>query len=109
MSFKENLKRWRWEFFQRRSNFLAILEKINPSFIFEGIYHQQITGLLPVIGYALALASVGDYIYLIFPPQFKNPTWELQTLGALVDLGALVEQSWGFNCPRLNFQSLLYR
>jgi hypothetical protein len=51
---------------------------------------STITGLLPVIGYAMAIASLADFIYLLFPLQLQNPTWELQTLGALV------EQGWGF-------------
>lgn len=49
-----------------------------------------ITGLLPIIGYAMAIASLADFIYLLFPLQLQNPAWELQTLGALV------EQGWGF-------------
>lgn len=51
---------------------------------------STITGLLPIIGYAMAIASLADFIYLLFPLQLQNPTWELQTLGALV------EQGWGF-------------
>jgi len=92
MSFNQFLFFIRQEF----SNWLAnlnpsnFLHSIDANFIFEGVYHQTITGLLPVIGYGLFFASLGDYLYLLFPLQLQNPAWELQTLGALV------EQSWGF-------------
>lgn len=51
---------------------------------------SAVTGLLPIIGYAMTIASLADFIYLLFPLQLQNPTWELQTLGSLV------EQGWGF-------------
>ncbi|MEB3146520.1 MAG: HpsJ family protein [Cylindrospermopsis raciborskii 1523720] len=51
---------------------------------------RQVTGLLPVIGYTIFIASLGDFIYPLFPLRLQNPTWELQTLGTLL------EQTWGF-------------
>jgi len=81
---------FRRKLFDKIVNPLILLDQVNFSLVFEGIYHQRLTGLLPVIGYTLFFASLGDYIYIIFPTQFQDPAWELQTLGALV------EQSWGF-------------
>lgn len=49
---------------------------------------QQLTGLLPLIGYALVIVSVGDFLYILYPPQFQNPTWELNAIGSLI------ENSW---------------
>lgn len=71
-------------------NPLDALNRIDLSIVFEGVYHQKLIGLLPVIGYALAFVSLGDYLYIIFPLQLQDPVWELQTIAALV------EQSWGF-------------
>ena len=51
---------------------------------------RQVTGLLPIIGYTMFIASLGDFIYPLFPLRLQNPTWELQTLGSLL------EQTWGF-------------
>jgi hypothetical protein len=45
---------------------------------------------MPIIGYVLLVASLGDFIYILFPLQLQNPNWELQTFAALV------EQCWGF-------------
>jgi hypothetical protein len=92
MSFNE------WLFFARRKfvkwladlNPLNLFNRIDIDTVFEGMFHQRLTGLLPVIGYGLFLASLGDYAFILFPLQLQNPTWELQTFGALV------EQSWGF-------------
>ena len=41
--------------------------------------------LLPLIGYGLLLLALFDYAYILYSPRFTNPTWELQTIGALVE------------------------
>ena len=51
---------------------------------------QEITDLLPLVGYALMIASLGDFVYLLFPLKLRDPSWTLQTLSLLV------EQCWGF-------------
>jgi hypothetical protein len=37
------------------------------------------------IGYGLLIFSFIDSIQVFIPPQFTNPAWELQTIGALVE------------------------
>lgn len=41
--------------------------------------------LIPLLGYSLLLLAFFDYVYIVYPPQFTNPLWELQTIGALVE------------------------
>ncbi len=36
-------------------------------------------------GYGLLLLSLLDWAVIILPPQFMNPAWEFQTIGALVE------------------------
>ncbi len=49
-------------------------------------YSQQgsIT-LLRILGYALLLLAFFDILEMLIPPNFMNPAWEFQTLGALVE------------------------
>jgi hypothetical protein len=37
------------------------------------------------IGYGLLIFSFIDSVQLFIPPEFTNPSWELQTIGALVE------------------------
>ncbi len=37
------------------------------------------------IGYGLLIFSLIDSVQLFIPPDFTNPSWELQTIGALVE------------------------
>ena len=48
---------------------------------------QQIFSLamLRLVGYGLIIMALLDYISLIFPPQFMNPSWEFQTVGGVVE------------------------
>ena len=48
---------------------------------------QQIFSLsvIRLVGYGLFLMAVIDFVSLTIPPQLMNPTWELQTTGALVE------------------------
>ena len=41
--------------------------------------------LIRLVGYGLFLMAIIDFISLTIPPQLMNPTWELQTTGALVE------------------------
>jgi len=41
--------------------------------------------LLRLIGYGLLGLSLLDYLYIVIPPRFTNPLWELQLIGSLVD------------------------
>jgi len=51
---------------------------------------SDLTGLLPIIGYALVITSFVDFIYIVFPLQLQNPEWELNSISALTD------HSWAF-------------
>ncbi len=51
---------------------------------------SDLTGLLPIIGYALVTMSFIDFIYTVVPLQLQNPEWELNTISALT------EHSWVF-------------
>jgi hypothetical protein len=42
-------------------------------------------GRLRWIGYALLTFSLIDNIDTLFPPQFMNPVWEVQTIGTIVE------------------------
>ncbi|NEN98951.1 MAG: hypothetical protein F6K50_26635 [Moorea sp. SIO3I7] len=41
--------------------------------------------LLHWIGYGLLVLTVFDVVETLIPPNFMNPAWELQTIGALVE------------------------
>lgn len=61
---------------------------------------QQTYSLLHLLGYGLLVFSLLDYIYIIIPPRFTDPNWELQTIGALVDHAAI---------PLLGLMLVFYR
>ena len=46
---------------------------------------QQTYLLVHLLGYGLLVFSLLDYIYIVIPPRFTDPNWELQTIGAFVD------------------------
>ena len=50
---------------------------------------QQTSLLVRWLGYGLLLSALVDYIFIIVPPQFTNPLWEFQTIGALVEHAAI--------------------
>ena len=41
--------------------------------------------VLPLLGYTLLAFALFDYLFIIIPPRFTDPAWELQTIGALVE------------------------
>lgn len=43
------------------------------------------SGILRRIGYCLLVLALLDLISILFPPRLMNPTWEFQTIGALVE------------------------
>ena len=43
------------------------------------------SGILRLLGYGLLLMAVVDLFFLLIPPQFMNPLWEFQTMGAVVE------------------------
>lgn len=42
-------------------------------------------GIIRTLGYGLLLLAFFDWLEILIPPQFMNPAWELQTIGALVE------------------------
>ncbi|MBE9127762.1 MULTISPECIES: HpsJ family protein [unclassified Coleofasciculus] len=54
------------------------LKKVSISLLRSiGIFHW--------LGYGLLVLALFDVIEILVPPQFMNPVWEFQTLGALVE------------------------
>ncbi|EDX86361.1 hypothetical protein S7335_4065 [Synechococcus sp. PCC 7335] len=45
----------------------------------------QSVRVLRFVGYGLLLLALLDLAEIVIPPQFMNPTWEFQTMGALVE------------------------
>ena len=46
---------------------------------------ERSNALMPLLGYSLLVFSLFDYIYIVIPPRFTDPAWELETIGALVE------------------------
>ncbi|WP_017316080.1 HpsJ-like protein, cyanoexosortase A-associated [Mastigocladopsis repens] len=46
---------------------------------------QSSITIMRVLGYGLLLLALFDIIELFVPPNFMNPAWEFQTIGALVE------------------------
>lgn len=40
---------------------------------------------LRLVGYGLLLFALADTLLVLYPPQFTNTAWELQTMGAIVE------------------------
>ena len=55
---------------------------------------------MPVIGYAIFLTSVTDFLHLLFPLQLFNPDWELQTIGSLISQSCILLIGMGLICSR---------
>lgn len=41
--------------------------------------------IIRTLGYGLLLLALFDWVEILVPPQFMNPAWEFQTIGALVE------------------------
>lgn len=41
------------------------------------------------LGYGLLVFALLDYIHIVIPPRFTDPSWEFQTIGALVEHAAI--------------------
>lgn len=52
--------------------------------ITELIEHQSYK-FFPLIGYALLIFIFVDYIFMLIPPQFFNPNWELRIMGKIIE------------------------
>ena len=74
--------------------------------------------MLPSIGYFILVLTFLDYVFLLIPPRFLNPTWELNIIGHLVEnvwaplLGfalVFIRQQNGFRKLELKLLSWLSR
>lgn len=65
---------------QQKGNSLPILNHVET----------QTTLLVRLLGYGLLILALIDYVYIIIPPRFTDPNWELQTIGKLVDNVAIL-------------------
>ncbi len=61
---------------------------------------QHSTFLMRLLGYGLLVFALLDYIYIVIPPRFTNPAWELQTIGAFAEHAAI---------PLLGLMLVFYR
>ena len=43
------------------------------------------SGILRLVGYGLLIMALVDFIFLLIPLKLMNPSWELQTIGAIVE------------------------
>ena len=48
-------------------------------------YQLSTLSVMRIIGYGLVFLSIIDIIYIIYPLNLLNPTWEFNTIGALVE------------------------
>ncbi|MBF2067311.1 MAG: hypothetical protein IGS39_23270 [Calothrix sp. C42_A2020_038] len=49
------------------------------------VVQEATIAIIRTLGYGLLLLAVFDWVEILVPPQFMNPNWELQTIGALVE------------------------
>lgn len=56
--------------------------------------------LVSLLGYGLIAFALFDYIYILIPLRFTNPTWEFQAIGAFVEHAAI---------PLLGMAAIFYR
>ncbi|ERT04756.1 hypothetical protein M595_5283 [Lyngbya aestuarii BL J] len=61
-----------------------LAEKVDTLWKFSSTLLQTIPPLRWV-GYTLLFLTLIDLIVLVIPPQFTNPVWEFQTIGAIVE------------------------
>ena len=74
--------------------------RLNPETAFRGVLTHEIIAIMPVIGYAIFLTSVTDFLHLLFPLQLFNPDWELQTIGSLISQSCILLIGMGLICSR---------
>jgi len=88
MNFRAIKKNIGYFIFSTVKNFRAFFGRVN----WEGLLSNtsDLTGLLPIIGYGIVMMSFIDFIYVIVPPQFQNPEWELNAISLFT------EHSWIF-------------
>ncbi len=43
------------------------------------------SGIVRLVGYGLLVMALIDLIFLLIPPKFMNPAWELETIGTIIE------------------------
>lgn len=75
-------------------------KELKGSFQISAVVEQRSHLLVHSLGYSFLVFALVDYFHIIIPPQLTNPVWELQTIGALVEHGAI---------PLLGLMFVFYR
>jgi hypothetical protein len=60
-------------------------ERATPQFQQFGFTEESSIGVLRAIGYGLLVLALFDWVEIFAAPNFMNPAWEFQTIGALVE------------------------
>ncbi|MEC4985425.1 MAG: HpsJ family protein, partial [Oscillatoria sp. PMC 1076.18] len=55
------------------------------SLVISEIVTQRSASIMHLLGYGFLILSLFDFMQIIFPPEFKNPIWEFQAIGQLVE------------------------
>jgi CBS domain containing-hemolysin-like protein len=64
-----------------KDKFLPLIQELQD---FSASQISSIT-IFRVLGYGLLILAVFDWVAIIYPPNFMNPSWEFQTLGTVVE------------------------
>ncbi|MEB3174543.1 MAG: HpsJ family protein [Cyanobacteriota bacterium] len=98
------------------NNFFLFFSLINVEFIFTETSVHSLTGLMPIIGYAIVFVSLLDFIFSLIPLQLQNPAWELQTIGNfiqhslafLIGLGFVLSRYYRDNSEDVRFYETVF-
>ena len=58
---------------------------LKGSLYLSSVVEQQTHLLVRLLGYGLLVSALLDYSYILIPPRFTDPAWELQTIKTLVE------------------------
>lgn len=64
-------------------------DSFNGSVYLSVLVEERSQLVVHLLGYGLLVFALIDYVHIIIPTQFTNPSWELQTIGALVEHAAI--------------------
>ena len=66
-------------------NIIHPAEKTDKRVFTNEITQNQAFKFIHLFGYVILIFMVIDYAALLFPPQFFNPNWELNTIGRIIE------------------------
>lgn len=64
-------------------------DSFNGSVYLSVLVEERSQLVMHLLGYGLLVFALIDYVHIIIPAQFTNPSWELQTISALVEHAAI--------------------